>query len=295
MQMGIENLSWKFETPEQLNTPFRLVAGCYTAALITPGAVSFVSPHLTERSALLLLGLLGVALVSVVAVSMTRYGAVAVWLGSGNTAWLLPAIPGILVFWYLNTGIKYIIISVTSLQAQSPQAFIGFTGLILSTAATCLGVIFVSMARSQLVNQFVDESSIRVKWTAGWSRQRQVKVRIGVTIFVVSLFLLGLSWDGLPMFVTTYACVLVTVGLANIGTKRKYRAAPEGLEQIHNRWLYDSRQFVPWKEFTNYTVTDTEIIVHHQSPMRNIRCSRADLGKSENEIIKMLDEYLSKR
>ena len=84
--------------PDQVNTQFAILAGCYVAALVAPTLTLWVVEYVQIRSRLLALGLMGVVAIavgaSVVSVARDNEGLLS-WLSTGWLPWLFP-VAGIL-------------------------------------------------------------------------------------------------------------------------------------------------------------------------------------------------------
>ena len=285
------------QTPEQLDGLFKLVAGLYAAALLSPAVLGLATPWLGSVSwpvTLGLLGAVGAVLAATVAWTVSRQSEFVAWLDSPWIAFLVPAIGILPISLYLFDVFLFVAFAVTDLQPDTAANLIGFVGFVAGIAATLLGEYLVLRARTQLANATVDDTDVAVEWTAGWPRRARLWFMIG-TLVVIGL-LAGvafwrLGWRGVTT-VLPFGPVLV-IALRSVVSERTHRATSVGLERRRDgRWL-GPRRLIPWSRVDGFSVTDDAIILHRALPRVDIRCQRNLID--DEAVVAALNTHLDRR
>ncbi|EMA26306.1 hypothetical protein [Haloarcula argentinensis] len=286
-----------FQTPEQLDRRFSLVAGVYVAALLSPALLLIVVQRLQVVSWPATLGSLG-AVGAVLTVTVTwivsRQGELVAWFDSVWIAVLIPAVGILPMGLYSFHSLLFVAFAVTDLQADSAANLVGFIGFLLGVVATTLGGYLVLMARTQLANATVDDADIAVEWRAGWPQRARLKLMVG-TLAVVGL-LAGLAvWQlGWRAATTVLPGGIVPVFmLSSMVTERTYRATSAGLEQRREGQWFASRRLIPWSRFESFSVTNNAIVLHRTVPYIDIRCRRYLID--DEAVIAALEDYLERQ
>lgn len=286
------------ELPERgrIDTVFRLVVGVYVAALVSPALLLLVGKRFQINSPLLTLGALGVILAVITAFVVKRRGELITLLNSTWAGLLLSTIAVAPMIVYSEQFFRYVVTSVTSLQAESSEALFGFVGFFMAMMASVLAVVLVLMARYRLLDTVIDGSDVAITWSAGWPRPHIQKLRIGAAMAIVLIFGLVWSWQpDLSALLILYGGALLMGVLANVGSLYTYRVTPSGLQRDRKQWLLTHSQHFSWDTFDSFSVSDESIILHRQFPHIDIRCSRSDIIEDENSIVQTLERYLNRK
>ena len=285
------------QTPEQLDERFKLVAGLYVAALLSPVVLGLAAPWLGSVSwpvTLGLLGVMGAVLTATVAWIVSRQSEFVAWFDSPWIAILVPAVGLLPMGVYFFHFFLFVAFAVTDLQADTAANLIGFVGFFAGIAATLLGEYLVLRARTQLANATVDDTDVAIEWTAGWPRRARLWFMIG-TLAVIGL-LAGvtfwrLGWRGVTT-VLPFGSVLV-IALRSVVSERTHRATSVGLEQRRDGRWPGPRRLIPWSRVDGFSVTDDAIILHRALPHVDIRCQQ-NLIDGE-AVVAALNAHLDRR
>ncbi|RQH00729.1 hypothetical protein [Natrarchaeobius oligotrophus] len=291
------------QKPERLDTSFRVIAGAYVAALITPTLLLSIVEQFRLSNELLVIGVfgaIGTTIAAGVAWQVAHLGKIVILLNRSWMSWLLPLIGIVPVFVYFSDVIRYPAYIIVNPEATTVESLIGFLGFIFGLATVCLGELLVSMARNRVANAMIDDKAIDIEWKAGWTWIDQFKLLSGMVVctsFFVVMIIGYFGW----VEATFSRAVIVPVGMLlvvlilianNTSSKRTYRITSDGLEQ---RGSVQSRLFTPWEDIDGFTVTNRTIVLHRKGLRPNIRFSRRDVRLDEQKIITKLQKYTKQR
>ncbi|MFC6765667.1 hypothetical protein ACFQE6_11910 [Natrinema soli] len=285
--------------PDQANTQFAVIAGCYVAALVAPTLTLWAVEYVQIRSRLLALGMMGVVAIvvgaSTVSVAGDNEGLLS-WLNTGWLPWLFPVagiLPVIAYHFSLIEVFATLLVEGASIPVTSLVASIAF---VLGIVVAFVGEIALRAARNQIACSATRAEDLTIKWSAKWPRSHKLNILVIVVLAGISL-LAVLAVTVAPVsvvFTGPFVLILVLVTRMFL-SEREFELTPTGLSHARSGTLYTHRQFLPWSEIESFTLSDDAVVLHREGLLPSIRFSRSDIRPDEEEILAALEEHVSRQ
>jgi len=278
---------------------FGALTGGYAAALAAPSLVLLAVEPLGVRgwrSALALLGVVGIVTAAAVARLVTGDPDAIGWLRGDRLPWLLPLSGLVPVFAHRRSAVEILVYLFAGIDGATAADVAGAAGFGLGIAACLSGELVVRTARNRAASLAVASEEVTAEWTAAWPPLHRTKVQAFVVLpCLAAAALIALRYSARTLPYTLSVALAVVFGLNSVFAARSFRATPSGVEWLREGRVVDARRFLAWSRIDGFSVTDRSVVLHRPGLRMDVRFSRSDIGPAENEVVAALDAHIDRR